>query len=168
MRICGYCSKPLTKGYQTKYCSSSCAAKINNHKRFNYKIRTCPKCGKYKCVPALICRDCKKKEDFKRRSSRMLRDIERKGYQGSQRWTEVRSHARRVMELFKIEKKCSKCNWIYHLEVCHKKSISDFSLDILLSVVNDISNLMYLCPNHHWLHDFLPDEFNNNGVSSST
>ena len=48
---------------------------------------------------------------------------------------------------------CEQCGWKHHVEVCHIKSISDFSKDTVVSVINDRSNLKLLCPNCHWLFD---------------
>ena len=44
---CLKCNKPLIK-YQKKYCSNSCAAKVNNIKRGRFKSKPveCPHCGK--------------------------------------------------------------------------------------------------------------------------
>ncbi len=37
--------------------------------------------------------------------------------------------------------------------VCHVKKVSDFPLDTQIKVVNAPSNLIGLCPNHHWEFD---------------
>lgn len=58
----------------------------------------------------------------------------------------------------KISKKCFVCGYDSFVEVCHIKKISDFTLDTKISVINDISNLVFLCPNHHW-------ELDNNLIS---
>lgn len=50
---------------------------------------------------------------------------------------------------------CQKCGYDKHTEVCHIKAISTFALDTKLSVINDRSNLLRLCPNCHWEHDNL-------------
>jgi predicted restriction endonuclease len=39
------------------------------------------------------------------------------------------------------------------VEVAHIKAVSNFSEDSLISEINDISNLIGLCPNHHWEYD---------------
>lgn len=48
---------------------------------------------------------------------------------------------------------CRNCGYDKHFEICHIKAIKDFSKDTLLSVVNDPSNLVPLCPNCHWEFD---------------
>lgn len=37
--------------------------------------------------------------------------------------------------------------------MCHIRAVSDFSDDALISEINDISNLIALCPNHHYEYD---------------
>lgn len=46
--------------------------------------------------------------------------------------------------------KCSNCGYDKHVEVCHIKSISSFNNESKISEINDISNLILLCPNCHW------------------
>ena len=48
---------------------------------------------------------------------------------------------------------CMKCGYDKHVEVCHIKPIRQFSEDTLLSVINDKTNLLLLCPNCHWEYD---------------
>ena len=52
--------------------------------------------------------------------------------------------------------KCEKCGYDKHFEICHKKAISSFPDDALISVVNDLNNLVSLCPNCHWELDNAP------------
>ena len=50
-------------------------------------------------------------------------------------------------------KSCSKCGYDKHIEIAHIKSINDFNSDTPISVINDITNLLPLCPNCHWEFD---------------
>ncbi len=52
-----------------------------------------------------------------------------------------------------MEYKCQKCGYDKHIEVAHVRPVSDFSGDSLLVDINDISNLVGLCPNCHWEFD---------------
>lgn len=52
-------------------------------------------------------------------------------------------------------KKCSKCGYDKHFQICHIKSISSFPDDTMLSEINNISNVVALCPNCHWEFDNL-------------
>lgn len=72
---------------------------------------------------------------------------------GSGNYQTVRKHARMVMENDPRPKKCESCGWSYHADVCHIRPVSEFSDSTLLKEINDPSNLIYLCPNCHWLFD---------------
>ena len=37
--------------------------------------------------------------------------------------------------------------------MAHIKAVSDYDNDTLISEINDINNLVALCPNHHWEYD---------------
>jgi len=45
---------------------------------------------------------------------------------------------------------CAVCGYSNHVEICHKIPVSKFSHDSLISEINSFSNLVALCPNHHW------------------
>jgi predicted restriction endonuclease len=44
---------------------------------------------------------------------------------------------------------CKVCGYTFCVQCCHIKSVSSFPRTTPLSVVNDLSNLVGLCPNHH-------------------
>lgn len=48
---------------------------------------------------------------------------------------------------------CKICGYSKHFEVAHIKPVSEYSEDTLLTTINDISNLVPLCPNCHWEFD---------------
>ena len=66
----------------------------------------------------------------------------------------IRWHAKDIV-MKNVEKKCAKCGYTNHVEACHIKSIASFNDDDRLDNINHPSNLMYMCPNHHWEHDFM-------------
>ena len=47
-------------------------------------------------------------------------------------------------------KECAICGYDRHFHVCHIKAINSFSGDTPVTVINDLKNLIALCPNHHW------------------
>lgn len=51
------------------------------------------------------------------------------------------------------EKKCKACGYSLHVEVCHIKPIKEFVDTSLIKEINDLKNLIYLCPNCHWEFD---------------
>ena len=79
----------------------------------------------------------KKISDFKHTNSR-------------HRYQNVREHAHRMAIVYGFEKKCARCSYDKHVELCHIKAISSFSIDTLLSIVNSSDNIIFLCPNCHW------------------
>lgn len=50
------------------------------------------------------------------------------------------------------------CGYDKHYEVAHVKTVSDFNDNALIAEIDDINNLIALCPNHHW-------EYDNNGLN---
>lgn len=50
-------------------------------------------------------------------------------------------------------KVCAVCGYDAHYEVCHIKPINDFLPTDSVAEVNELSNLVALCPNHHWEFD---------------
>lgn len=51
---------------------------------------------------------------------------------------------------------CAKCGYDKHVELAHIKSVSSYSDNTLLSIVNSEDNVIQLCPNCHWEFDNLP------------
>jgi len=146
---CLFCGKE-TKN--PKFCSSNCAASVNNKiypKR--EKESFCASCGKYmnrQGNPYHICHKCwiiKKSEEFGERIiSSFISTYARHRYQV------IRSHAKTIARINNLQKKCKICDYFKHAELCHLIPISKFPKNTKISVVNDITNLVYLCPTHHW------------------
>lgn len=61
----------------------------------------------------------------------------------------IRDRARRTYLRSDKPKCCINCGYDKHFEVCHIKGIKDFDIDTPVSVVNDLDNLIALCPNCH-------------------
>ena len=49
--------------------------------------------------------------------------------------------------------KCLICGYSNHVEVAHIKPVSDFDDSATVREINSLSNLIGLCPNHHWEYD---------------
>lgn len=71
----------------------------------------------------------------------------------SNKYESIRNHARTKIINSTLPIQCHICHFDQATEICHLKPIADFSPDALLSEVNDLSNLIILCPNHHWKLD---------------
>jgi hypothetical protein len=61
----------------------------------------------------------------------------------------VGDHARKVFKESGQSKQCIVCGYSIYTEVCHKKDVGEFPGNTLIKEINDISNLICLCPNHH-------------------
>jgi hypothetical protein len=145
------CKNCLKETSNPKYCSSSCAAQINNRLSKKRKLkRECSLCDKLIRSNRKYCESC-----FIVASSAVDMTLEEATYDKHHRssaFALVRSRARST-EKAKTTKACEHCGWDRHVEVCHKKPISDYPLSTMISEINSEDNLLILCPNCHWLFD---------------
>lgn len=132
-----------------KFCSRSCAAKINNSQfpRRAVTVVPCASCNIELVKPyqRKYCITCTEQRTLANRSISEI--MNRRSYQIS---TQIREHAR---NLFRREVKinhCEICGYDKHYEVCHIKPIKDFDASVKLLEINDKRNLIALCPNCHW------------------
>jgi hypothetical protein len=74
--------------------------------------------------------------------------------------TEITRNAKKVYDSSDKPKQCFLCGFLPVYQVCHKKAVSSFPGETLISEVNSLDNLVALCPNHHILFDMdlLPEE----------
>jgi len=140
------CCNKLTQN--PKFCSRSCSAKITNKMipKRKKKINYCSSCGNERLNRAKICTSC---IDKKRHRHTTL-DLSHK-YRGNC----IRSRARSIM---KHIKSCASCGYMKHVEVCHIKPIKSFPQYSKIDTINDISNLIVLCPNCHWELDNINED----------
>lgn len=150
-----------------KFCSSSCAAKINNtlaikKPRLSSPVRFCSRCNnpftlrklKKGFYYAKLCPNCHWHEKDTIFDSDMTKGElfrRRKNYQSAR--SSIRNHAQKIFDASTSPKVCAICGYDTHIEVCHIIPVSDFSDDTLLSKINSLSNLVGLCPTHHWEFD---------------
>ena len=142
------------------FCSRSCAAKYNN-REYPKREKTstaeiCPICGGKKSRASGICSECNRK---KRENDVMSHELgyyigyDKKLPYITRRCTEIRKVAREIMENNKdVEKVCACCHnheFDDVLEVHHIKGIAEFSPYDKVSKVNELKNLVWLCPTHH-------------------
>lgn len=62
-------------------------------------------------------------------------------------------HSAKVFKRKVSDPKCIVCGYKNNIEVAHKKAVSSFPETALISEINNIENLMGLCPNHHTEYD---------------
>lgn len=67
--------------------------------------------------------------------------------------TALRKHAESVYIKSDLPKCCVVCGYSKHFDVAHRRPVSDFQDSALVSEINDLSNLVALCKNHHWEYD---------------
>lgn len=140
-KMCLFCSKET---HNPKFCSKSCATKYNNREFPKRQPRgNCTNCGVPVRYGYKYCTDCY--NTIYRLANRTIESIQGKAkYQVSAR---IRQHAR--VSAGKIES-CAVCGYSAHVEICHIKPIASYSPDTTIGEVNHPSNLVGLCPNHHW------------------
>lgn len=148
-RVCVTCGKE-TKN--PKYCSRSCAASTNNKVQVKRSLEgKCHLCDSPIMSSRKYCKKC-----FSRRPNAMkdltLEEAIYQKHHKSSAFALVRSRARATKKAT-MTNACEKCGWDKHVEVCHKKPISEFPKTALLSEINSEDNLLILCPNCHWMFD---------------
>ena len=133
-------------------CSHSCSNKF--FPRRKKELRKCRRCGE-KFPGHGTCSKCKNeilanKERFQQTTlAELSESYEANGIHKSWRYSELRNDARRKTD-FKL---CAICGYDKHVEVCHVRPISSFPPTATVAEVNDVRNLVGLCPNHHWEFD---------------
>ena len=160
---CTQCNKEFDKKpsqiKKTKndFCSRSHAATYNNskypkrHKQpSKYK---CTDCGKRITHNSGRCHRCRRLESSRLFGERILKDVFPKNGHNTFKFHHVRRHAKIKLDLNGRNKICEECGWDIHVHVAHIKPLNSFSIDTKIKIVNDFSNLKYLCPNCHWVFD---------------
>jgi len=126
------------------FCSRSCVATHtakNNPSKF--PTEKCTVCGK----PARKKHNCLCEEHRKKGRVNDWSKITRAdGSYKERTW----GHSRREWNRVNPSPECYVCGYKTHVQVSHRKSVSSFPIDTPLSIINHISNLVGLCPNHHW------------------
>lgn len=168
MRVCEECKKKFSRNLKEsfkafdrrKFCSKICKSKVAERKIYvrrtpNTKFvdKNCSVCKNVftsiKRKRLVRCEDCRNKSNLSNKTKKDL--FEKCNWQNAR--STIQSHARKV--LTNETKECKICKYAKHVEVCHIKSVNSFSDTSLISEINKLENLVYLCPNHHW-------EFDNN------
>lgn len=131
-----------------KFCSKSCAARYNNEKYPKRKKEgSCKKCQSPCAASRKFCHNCKNNT-----SILTVSDLIYKRGHRSNAFGVIRGRARNVAKKLGMNS-CKICGYNKHIEIAHLKSIASFNEDEKISVVNDKSNLVPLCPNCHWEYD---------------
>ena len=156
--LCLFCNNIIqVKGQQKvreardkKFCSRSCSASYNNSTRKIGKQCNSEKKVKVEAEEKTV---PKKVITFLSLTRLELYTRSLNNYAAR---SAICKNARYVYKKSDRDKFCSECNYTKYYEVCHIKAVSDFNDDSLIREINDLDNLIALCPNCHWEHDNLP------------
>jgi len=134
-----------------KFCNRSCAAKFNNP--LTKIAHLCPVCGKEISPKAITCRQHQESKYIELGNTRTKGElfVKRNGYQSAR--STIRKHAYKVFENNNKPKKCVNCGYDKYIDVAHIKSVASFDDSATLGEINNINNLVGLCPNCHWEFD---------------
>ena len=101
----------------------------------------------------MVCDECRKKEQRNEFLERTLRSfIDEDMTYSTHKCGTIRKKSRKILEESNVEKVCAYCknhDFDDILEVHHIKGIMSFDRDTKMNEINSISNLVWLCPNHH-------------------
>ena len=130
-RVCGFCNKIfLYKDTDQLFCDRTCA---DNSRRK-------PKIDAIKKLRGV---------NYSLTTLQMLKNR----YAIGEFHAKLRGHARSIYKQSGRPLECFSCGYNLHVDVCHIQDVKDFPLDTLVSVVNDIDNLVALDKRCHWEFD---------------
>lgn len=145
--VCLACKKTFRKKpnqikrFPRHFCSSSCAASINNLG----KQRNKPKPKKARQLPT--------SHELKLMT---IADYQARPSVAGKHPSWLNSHIREFNRSWNKRLRmlpCQVCGYSAHVELAHIKPISSFDILTTLGEVNHPSNILVLCPNHHWEFD---------------
>ncbi len=120
------------------------------------KRRECPNCGRLIKYDSEFCKKCAGSNRSEKIKEKTLGEYKLKYYKTGKHssWitSEIRAFARQWNKNL-INSPCVICGYSLHTELHHIKPISEFDDLSTIGEINDESNLMVLCPNHHWEMD---------------
>ena len=135
-----------------KFCSRSCATSYNNIVSPKRSLEgQCESCSTPIQKRLKFCLTCREENGF---IYKTLSEVKRDGNSNySSTYPYLRTHSRRTYIEAQKPMKCYICDYDLYVEICHIKDVNSYSLDTLIKDINDISNLIALCRNHHWEFD---------------
>lgn len=140
-----------------KFCSRSCNAKYHNTRvpKRKLMVKLCTKCNskidrRSYLEQSKLCGQCRYAENIKNRTLAEYYSLGSiKNKHPSWRNAHIRVLNRSWnRDLTKLP--CAICKYSKHVELAHIKSITSFTIDTKLSIVNSKSNVIQLCRNCHW------------------
>lgn len=152
MNKCKKCQK-ITKN--PKFCSRSCAISFNNKLAPKRKPEgRCKTCNKLITKQNTYCTDCTPR--CRNLDTMTIGEYRNKNSVRNKHRSWLHAHIRSLART-KYKKEltgpCENCGYTLHVECCHIKPLHSFEDSILVSEVNDKSNILILCRNCHWEFD---------------
>jgi predicted restriction endonuclease len=155
---CLHCGKNFEKDITqikrspNNYCSKTCSA-IDTNKKYTKRKRTtkCKSCDTLILSSRTYCDKCLKdrRDNFISDDEKTIGEVVYSQHHKSSAFSLIRYRARAKCKKFGWCE-CCICGYSHHIEIAHIKAISEFSDDCKISEVNDLHNLLPMCPNHHW------------------
>lgn len=147
-KACLHCGKQTTN---PKFCSQSCATTYSNlHHRERYektrKLRYCKHCGIKVEGRRTTCDNCNM-HNVNWETKTVGEIADKASYQVH---AHIRQRARYRYRKSDRPKYCVNCGYDKHIEICHIRAIADFPIETNVAEINDLKNLVALCPNCHW------------------
>lgn len=138
------------------FCSKKCyGPKVNELRDKSSYLQpqgSCLDCNDKISIRNKYCKDCREKRRFPIDITLREAAARYSKHHACAAFALVRYRARAVAMSLGW-KECAKCGYSKHIEVCHIKPIASYDLDTKINTVNEISNLIALCPNCHWEFD---------------
>lgn len=161
---CPFCKVIFTPKYSyQKYCSSkcaNCASTARFHERQKFLSRKCKMCNIFISHHAITgyCKSCFDALRMVKAEQKTLKELKLERA-GSNTYTRIRDNLANKFRRYVPNSyhKCFLCGEDEVYELCHIKPVSSFSDDTILKEINSFSNLVVLCPTHHWKYDH-PDK----------
>lgn len=158
MNTCTHCGRPLDKKPDKRsktgnvFCNSSCAAKHNNLTPKRKAQHHCKRCGKviWGGSDSGFCGKCYRKRTYIKYKT----IAEVAGHRtDANKYTLIRQDARKDYFGSGGERRCLRCGYQRHIQICHIKGVAKFPVETLIKEVNSLDNLVAFCPTHHWEFD---------------
>lgn len=159
---CTNCGEELTRSQSeinrsktgNFFCTMSCAAIYNNKKYPKKKItRKCKRCNNLvmNFKSSLCVRHYKESRDINTRTLGYYLEKRKDSHRASA-YADIRGIARSEYKSL-LKRPCASCGYDKHVELCHKKPISQFSPSATVGEINAPENVVQLCRNCHWEFD---------------
>lgn len=163
-KLCKQCGNPIpikdspANTRRLTFCSRTCSAKYNIKaypRVCRKRTRECVDCGSYPRKGAKRCQTC-----YDNRISQLLHRTKKELSEqnvGTDAYLRIKSriasNARAVYKASHLPMQCYTCGYSKHVDISHKRAVNSFPDSATIAEINDITNLVPLCPNHHWEHD---------------